>query len=46
LRIVRFWHAINQENSFRSKVIKSFNSSGYSGPVYSRAEFRAVMKLK
>jgi hypothetical protein len=46
LRIVRFWHTINQENSFRSKVIKSFNSSGYSGPVYSRAEFRAVMKLK
>jgi hypothetical protein len=46
LRIVRFWQKIRNESSFRSKMVKTFESAGYSCPVYTRSEFRSILKMK
>lgn len=45
-RLQNLWNKINQEESTRSKIIKSFDSGYYSSPKYSRSEFRTIMKLK
>jgi hypothetical protein len=47
LRIQNIWEKINQEDSFRSKIIKSLDAgSYYSSPKYSRGEFRKIMNMK
>jgi len=46
LRIVRFWQKIRNESSFRSKMVKTFENAGYSCPVYTRSEFRSILKMK
>lgn len=46
LRIVKFWQNVRQESSFRAKMIKTLESAGYSCPVYTRSEFRSILKMK
>lgn len=46
LRIVKFWQCIRKENSLRAKMIVSFENAGYGCPIYTRDQFRQILKLK
>jgi len=46
LRIVKFWQNVRQESSFRAKIIKTLEHAGYVCPVYTRSEFRRILKMK
>ena len=46
LRIVKFWQCIHKENSLRAKMITSFEHAGYGCPIYTRDQFRQILKLK
>lgn len=46
VRVIKFWHAIRKENTLRSKMIASLDNAGYNSPVYTRQQFRQILKLK